>query len=427
MPADIFIFIDLYILYVKRVIVMMSRALVSVGLVFCMIWISCGSYAGSTDSAMYDEISVDGYGIQWMQGYGDDWREGARYQGPQPIGDADNDGLNELLIGGRDAALRVMEWDGQTYVESAVLHPPGYPFIQSDSGGFAIGDLTNNGKNEVAVTWSSCVYRFMGWRYWLFASYPFLFWKGGGSSDCMIGDVTGDGKNELVVTGGGGLIAEVTVLRWNGLFLQKIGQYDDSLDGNVFMPGIGDVDNDGYNELVVGIADWPNRQGTNRVVVLDWNEETKSFDSTVILEGRGFENCPFAIVCKDCDGDGQAEISVGYYWPRISVFEYVDSEYVMSFDVVWEGEQELIEGLDVGDVDDDGMPEICAGTDVVHILGWDGSTYIEEAVLPTFGCQAVVCIGDCDNDGLNEINVASVQGLGPGEEYMEWVWKFDWS
>ncbi len=57
------------------------------------------------------------YGIQWQMSYGSNPFSGARYEGPQPIGDCDNDGDNELLIGGRDAMLRVMEWneDLQTY------------------------------------------------------------------------------------------------------------------------------------------------------------------------------------------------------------------------------------------------------------------------------------------------------------------------
>lgn len=51
----------------------------------------------------------ENYDVQWEMNYGSDWSYGARYEGPQPIGHCDNDGDNELLIGGRDAVLRVME------------------------------------------------------------------------------------------------------------------------------------------------------------------------------------------------------------------------------------------------------------------------------------------------------------------------------
>ncbi len=49
--------------------------------------------------------------IQWMMEYGNNPGSDARYQGPQPIGDSDNDGKNELLISGRDCNIRVMKWD----------------------------------------------------------------------------------------------------------------------------------------------------------------------------------------------------------------------------------------------------------------------------------------------------------------------------
>ncbi|HDS59107.1 MAG TPA: hypothetical protein ENN54_02275, partial [Thermoplasmatales archaeon] len=46
--------------------------------------------------------------VQWEKSYGRIPLWSARYEGPQPVGDADNDGLNELLIGGRDPFMRVM-------------------------------------------------------------------------------------------------------------------------------------------------------------------------------------------------------------------------------------------------------------------------------------------------------------------------------
>ncbi len=42
----------------------------------------------------------------------------------------------------------------------AALRPPLYPFIHCDAGGMAIGDVTNDGKNEVAATWFTTVYRY---------------------------------------------------------------------------------------------------------------------------------------------------------------------------------------------------------------------------------------------------------------------------
>jgi len=41
----------------------------------------------------------NGYGIQWEKSYGSSPFYSARYEGPQPIGDCDNDGKNEIHAG----------------------------------------------------------------------------------------------------------------------------------------------------------------------------------------------------------------------------------------------------------------------------------------------------------------------------------------
>jgi len=362
------------------------------------------------------------YGIQWQMSYGSNPRYGARYEGPQPIGDCDNDGKNELLIGGRDAMLRVMEWNpnGKTYVQTRVLHCPFYPILQIDAGGFAIGDLTNDGKNEIAATWYTAVhkwiagnYRIIGWNSWIFKN-------GGGSADCYIGDCNNDGKNELIVSGGpsspSSTVPEITIFKWNGCKLVKIAQWDDPGDGYVYMAGLGDVDEDNENEIVCGTA--------NKVVVLNWNKVTNQFDSTTIKYTPGWENYPFACICKDSDGDGKNEIHVGYYSPKIIIFEWDGDSYEIKYEKYWPGEGAIIEGLDIGDTDNDGNAEVCAGTDKIHILQWDGSTYVEEALInQTFGDLSVVAVGDCDNDGLNEIHAGSVM-VDQGQNFMSWVFKY---
>ncbi len=135
------------------------------------------------------------YGVQWLKNYGSDF-EGGRFEGPQPIGDCDNDGKNELLIGGRDATLAVMKWDDekQTYIESAKLHSPFYPLFlirqfltgrpPPDPGGFAIGDVTGDGENEIVATWYGAVYKYIAGRYRIIGFNSWIFKNGRASSDC---------------------------------------------------------------------------------------------------------------------------------------------------------------------------------------------------------------------------------------------------
>jgi hypothetical protein len=387
--------------------------------------VSSGGFVGAQQHADKTTAvaTTSSYSIQWEMDYGTDPWSCARYQGPQPIGDADNDGLNELLISGRDEAIRVMKWDttAQDYVEANTLHPPFYPFVQCDAGGMAIGDVTNNGKNEVAATWYTTVYRYFLSRYWIIGVNPWIFYHGGGSADCLIGDCDNDGKNELILSGGSGhgstsTVPEITVFRWNGLWLQRVASWKDpDVNGYVYMAGLGDVDNDGLNELVCAYED--------KLLVLNWDPTTKEFQSTQIAYNFGHDY-PFGVVCKDADNDGKAEIVLSYYAPRITIFKWDSSEYTMQFDITWPEGDPVIEGIDVGDTDNDGANEVVAGAGVTHIMQWNGSTYVEEAVLPTWGWIAVANIGDTDNDGKNEINLGNVD-VENGQHFMEWVYKYE--
>jgi hypothetical protein len=378
-----------------------------------------------TDQTVLYKSNND-YGLQWKMNFGDDWRYGARYEGPQPTGDCNNDGDIELLIGGRDAKLRVFEWDDtkQTYLETHNIHGPFYPQSDTDPGGFAIGDVTGDGENEIAGTWSAGLHKWKNGKYQLIGFNSYVFNHGGGAADCLIGDCDNDGKNELILTGGPIFdpsdVAEVVVFKWIGAALVKVAEWNDpDGQGYVYMPSIGDVDDDGENELVVG--------SRYKFVVLDWNKLTRKFETTILKETHG-RDYPFATICKDSDNDGKLEIHTGYWSPKITIFEWTDSGYEEKFETEWPNEGTLIEGLDVGDVDDDGFPEVCAGTDVVHILQWNGETYVEEAVLPTWGHLAVVVVGDFDNDGKNEINAGSVMLFEDHDmDYMSWIYKYGWN
>ena len=376
----------------------------------------------NTNIKVLAQATNNGYVVQWMMEYGSNPRTDARFQGPQPIGDCDNDGKNELLISGRDSAIRVMKWDenGQTYTQVDTLHPPLYPRIQCDAGGMAIGDVTNDGKNEIAATWYTVIYRYIAFNYWMIGINPWIFFNDGGSSDCLIGDCDNDGKNELILSGSGyestSPVGQITVFKWNGLYLKRVAEWKDSqVNGNVFMAGLGDVDDDGENEIVCAYA--------NKVMVLNWDAKNNVFVPTKIQRPFPLMDSPFGVVCKDCDNDGKAEILLSYYDPRITIFKWNGTEYVTQFDITWPDGDPVIEGIDVGDTDDDGLNEVVAGAGKTYVLQWNGSTYVEEAVLPTFGWMAVVCIGDCDNDGKNEINCGNVD-VESGQQFTEWVFKY---
>ena len=107
------------------------KNIVPIAILVFLISISSINITNAMNDSYHEKNAItqqtsDGYGLQWMMEYGSSPWTDARYQGPQPIGDADNDGLNELLISGRDSAIRVMEWNEntQTYEQNHILRPP---------------------------------------------------------------------------------------------------------------------------------------------------------------------------------------------------------------------------------------------------------------------------------------------------------------
>ncbi len=382
-----------------------------------------------------------GYVVQWSREYGKiDWWS-ARYEGPQPVGDADNDGKNELLIGGRDPFMRVMKWDEdkQTYYEQQKIIDPafgiGYSvgFLVGDkymdipepfgsATGFSIADIDNDGQNEIGVAWGRhfSAFKWDGSHYKLMGRYIVSDNKDKWDStlDCIVGDCDNDGKNEIVVTGGYGSsnIPEVLVLSWDGKEFIKKSEWSVSgySHSDIYFPWIADVDNDGENELIVGPG--------NSLVVLNWDGE--KFIST-ILKTYNRHTQVFGCVAKDSNGDDIPDIHVTFGSPDLEIWEWNGTAYEEKYSRTWTGEDATIEGIDVGDVDKDGIPEVCVGTNYIHILQWNGTNYEEEhTITDTFGCLAITCVGDFDNDGLDEINAGSVWRDGD-KPYMEWIFKFE--
>ena len=376
---------------------------------------------------------IDEYEIQWEKSYGKLWWWSARYEGPQPVGDADNDGKNELLIGGRDPFLRVMKWDEnkKIYYEQARIVDPvfgiGYgiwikfgndwhrisqPF--GSATGFGIADIDNDGKNEIGVAWGRhfSAFKWDGSRYKKIGMY--IIDKGrrwGTTLDCIIGDADNDGKNEVIVTGGySSDIPEVIVIYWDGKEFVKESECNFLGSHSVYFPWISDVDGDGKNEIICN---------TDSTYVLKWNGN--EWEKNIVAIHN--ESYPFGCVAEDSDNDGMVEIHVTFYSPMLKIYEYENGTYTEKANFYWENEEGTIEAIDVGDADNDGMAEIAVGTNYVHILEWNGEEYVEESLIEeTYGLLAVTCVGDMDNDGKNEVHAGAV-GVSFGEEYKAWIFK----
>jgi len=359
----------------------------------------------------------DGWGLQWSHAYGGYGHS----QHTQPIGDIDEDGVNEVIIGGYGSeGARILFYNDvtQTYEQEYFWNYPGSTYNGVPSGVCVI-DLDNDGELEFAASFE------YGGRNGIFAydwdgttlteldyyngiGYDFAF-------DVYACDYDDDGIEEVIIANApeyGTGVYHVTALEWvNDQFVHSASWQCVDTDQECPMVWSGDPDNDGVTEVVAACS------YSYSAYVLsydgnDWVQEDKIYIGTSI----------YAVSLGDLDGDGIDEIEIGGENTDAYIYKYQNGGYEMVWSHDYTGEEGIIEGSAIGDADNDGLNEFCVGTHIVHILQWNEhtQTYIEEATLTSStGRLAGVVIGDCDTDGLNELKATEIYGgASTGSEFI---------
>jgi hypothetical protein len=138
---------------------------------------------------------------------------------------------------------------------------------------------------------------------------------------------------------------------------------------------------------------------------------------------------PYGVAIGYVEGDSIPEIGLGNNYPGYVGAEACLLKYNTTtgvFDKVWDGtwtsEYNIIEGVAIGDVYNNGKSEFLAAGTHVHIIGWTGTGYTEiDTITQTQGMISGCNIGDMDGDGKNEVKCCDILGYGPGDE---WIFKY---
>ena len=352
-------------------------------------------FAYDSSTATYTEIVNINYGA-------------GIYEGPQPIGDVNGDGKNDLLIGGRDGKLHVYEWINGNLVEIANITDPSGK--GDNPGGYAIGDLDGDGKNEIAVAWD---YDFSAFK-WNGNGFSILgnVWTGNGTDnayDCAIGDINGDGKEDVVIADSPvNNHPEITVLTLKNNTWYELGSWNDP-SGNETTPVVRtyDMDGDGRDDIIAT----PGRD----VVLLRWN-------NGLVAEyiARNLPSETYGITVGKFENTDAIDVAVGLYTPSIHIYREIANGFIEIYNRTWSDEKGILEALDSGDINSDGKQEIIIGTNHVHALEWNGYTFVDVLTINStdFGNLAVAYAGDINNDGLNEIIVGNVIADPNGEYHL---------
>ena len=392
-------------------------------------WIVHGSDAGVVRA--WEITSQTNHDLAWTSEAGENDNllfslEGGSNYGVA-MGNLDDDDNLEVVVG--SGSGRIYVFDGNTYENQWVS-----PELDKIPIGIAIGDVDSDGNNDIVVTTGKpgepkddegnggegylYVFERNGNGFTqafkssdIDASWGVTISELDGSSNPEIGIATGYLEIIDATSGTTELHGAVKVWGYSGSSYSQewtsgnIGQIVGGIDS-------GDPDDDGNNELVVGTGG-DNREGSEEnaeVRVYRHSGGSYTLEGSVINPAR---YTAYGIKVGDVNNDGKEEIIVGtgekgQNKPRLIIYDGSTHAEEFSKDV----DSNSVWGIEVGDFDSDGEPELIYGTSGGELFVYDGiepGTFEAKtsALSTKAGHYGGIAIGNADNDGALEMVVGS--------------------
>ena len=257
------------------------------------------------------------------------------------------------------------------------------------------------------------------------------------------GDVTGDGRLEIITGAGPGDIygPQVRGFDFEGAPADGVNFLAYGTNKYGVNVAVGDIDRDGYYEIVTGAGPGAVFGPHVRAWNYDDGKEVTPIAGVSFL-AYGTNKYGVNVACGDIDGDGFDEIVSGagpgeVFGPHVRGWNVDGGAYLAMPEVSFFAYDTYKYGVNVacGDIDGDGIDEIVTGPGPgegfgfgphVKIFDYDGGPAVTSIVsflaygTPSWGVHATC--GDIDRDGIDEI----VTAPGPGSEFCAHVRGFNY-
>ena len=357
------------------------------------------------------------------------------------IGDADNDGYNEILTTGCPSSSLNMfqringKWENILLAENLARTFPGMGLAVK------ITDLDLDGSNEIilgtgqegASTAIFYTFRLVDHHLATLCESRPAFNQSAFTHNLAPYDIDGDGLLEVISAycGHGEIIRYDHEVGLGEVRARKIHQLSGSGEESL----IADVDNDGHVEYITSNGF---RKEDAKVEIFEFGEDGElMLPPRLIIEGYDGKRCFYAsVMVGDVDNDGRNEMMIGWKQDQeinegtilgYSVGKRIEKEYTFAYEDKDLDLSYFEKMMVVADADNDGLNELVVSTrgdnlselidskHLGHMFMWTVSNEgIERELLVNLNEDVAgsswIDVGDADNDGLNEIILATGKG-----------------
>jgi hypothetical protein len=320
--------------------------------------------------------------------------------------DIDGDNMKEVITTGYSTYVKVYDVDSQTLKWSLPN--------EGNTGGFQVADIDGDSVQELIIgnaQWGDIKAYDTQTRLveWTVPNTEHSV------QDIAVGDFDADGANELMwATGGGNTGPDfLHVVNWQTKQLEWRSIH---LDGPFVSPQIGDLDDDGVNELVVVSRESNSGYGSGRILVFDALTRRLRAISNEVVGGTSWTGVR-DLKLRDMDSDGQLEILITadrYYDGALEIYRFNPAG---SLSVIWSTttntiDEGSINAAEAVDLDNDGDVEIIAADSSIHtsdfvmqVHVYDYATGVEEWRSPEIpgGGFSSLEVANIDQDSAKEI------------------------